>query len=120
MNADGSNQTQLTNSGQNYFPRWSPDSSRITFHSTRDDPSNVEIYSMYADGSNQTRLTNTGFVASPEWSPDGTRIVFRSLRDNNINIYVMNADGTSQTRLTNSTEGYDVVSPIFSPDGRYR
>src|SRR5439155_8058403 len=120
MNADGSNQKQLTNSGYDYFPTWSPDSSRIAFHSTRDDPSgnNVEIYSMNADGSNQTRLTNNPrFDALPEWSPDGTRIVFKSLRDNNSNIYVMNADGTSQTRLTNYTEGYDVVSPIFSPDG---
>jgi len=122
MNSDGSNQTQLTNSGWSYDPRWSPDSSRIAFHSTRDDPSgnNVEIYVMNADGSNQTRLTNnSSFDASPEWSPDGTRIVFKSLRDNHINIYVMNADGTSQTRLTNITDDlyFDVVSPIFSPDG---
>jgi Tol biopolymer transport system component len=103
MNADGSNQTQLTNSG--YSPRWSPDSSRITFLSNRD--GNFEIYVMNADGSNQTRLTNNPDLdESPDWSPDGTRMVFKSLRDlnNNSNIYVMNADGTSQTRLTNYTE----------------
>src|SRR5437667_117730 len=121
MNADGSNQTRLTNNPYGYEPRdASRRGSRIAFHSTRDDPSgnNVEIYSMNADGSNQTRLTNNPrFDALPEWSPDGTRIVFKSLRDNNSNIYVMNADGTGQTRLTNYTEGYDVVAPIFSPDG---
>lgn len=127
MNADGSNQKQLTNSGYDYDPRWSPDGSHITFTSFRDEPNpstcnlwncNEEIYSMNADGSNQTRLTNNPRIdTSPEWSPDSTRIVFRSVRDNNVNVYVMNADGTNQTRLTNFTDGNDVVSPIFSPDG---
>jgi Tol biopolymer transport system component len=118
MKADGSNQTQLTNSAYDYSPRWSPDGTRVLFESWRD--GNNEIFLMNADGSNQTRLAiNPSVDQSPEWSPDGTRIVFISRRDNNnnSNIYVMNADGTSQTRLTNYAEGYEVVSPIFSPDG---
>ena len=120
MNADGSNQTRLTN---NLViaepPDWSPDGTRIVFHFQGVGNSFTnEIFVVNADGTNLTQLTNSGGNTSPEWSPDGTRIVFRSLRDNNVNIYVMNADGTSQTRLTNYTdEDYDVVSPIFSPDG---
>ena len=58
MNADGSNQTRLTNNpADDSLPSFSGDGSKIAFISTRDGP-NQEIYVMNADGSNQTRLTN--------------------------------------------------------------
>ena len=57
MNADGSNQTRLTNNTAfDDGPSFSRDGSKIAFASTRD--GNYEIYVMNADGSNQTRLTN--------------------------------------------------------------
>ena len=49
MNADGSNQTRLTdNTALDLVPSWSPDGSKIIFMSTRD--GNQEIYVMDADG----------------------------------------------------------------------
>lgn len=56
MNADGSQQTQLTTAGVNYNPCFSPDGKKIAFVSERD--GNPEIYIMNADGANQQRLTN--------------------------------------------------------------
>ena len=57
MNADGSNQTRLTNNPAiDISPSFSADGSKIAFVSNRD--GNQEIYVMNADGSNQTRLTN--------------------------------------------------------------
>jgi pimeloyl-ACP methyl ester carboxylesterase len=116
MNADGSNQTRLTNlPGDNYQPSFSGDCSKIAFTSDRD---GYEIYVMNADGSNQIRLTNNlTFDGEPSFSGDGSKIAFTSVRDDvNGEIYVMNADGSNQTRLTNNpgSEGY----PSFSGDGR--
>jgi hypothetical protein len=97
MNADGTDQTNLTNNpAADYTPAWSPDGTRIAFYTTRVDPAG-DIYTMNGDGSSETRLTNnTGTDASPAWSPDGTKIAFTNSNE----IYTLNADGTSQTRLT--------------------
>ena len=116
MNADGSNQTRLTNNPEgNYFPSWKSDGTKITFASNRD--GNSEIYTMNADGTGQTRLTNNpAYDTGPSRSPDGTKIAFDSDRDGNDEIYVMNADGTGQTRLTNNA-GLDFY-PSWSPDGK--
>ncbi len=71
MDADGSNQTRLTNNPSlDAFPVWSPDGTKITFASDRD--GNPEVYVMDADGSNQTRLTNNPALdVYPSWSPVG-------------------------------------------------
>ncbi len=58
MNADGSGQTNLTNSpASDVAPSWSLDGACMTFDSDRD--GNVEIYIMNADGSEKTRPTDT-------------------------------------------------------------
>src|SRR3982751_5572476 len=61
MNADGSNQAQLTHNAAgdgDVEPAWSPDSTKIAFTSHRNGDENTEIYVMNADGTDQRRLTN--------------------------------------------------------------
>ncbi len=113
---DGANPTALTNSqGDDEWPNWSPDGSKIAFASSRD--GNFEVYVMNADGSEQTRLTrNNAHDWSPTWSPDGSKLVFTSARDRNFEIYTMNSDGTNPSRLTNDPA--DDHAPMWSPDGR--
>ncbi|MFC1574262.1 DUF5050 domain-containing protein, partial [Candidatus Latescibacterota bacterium] len=118
MNADGSNQTNLTNNmSTEDTPSWSPDGSKIVYTSMVDGDN--EIYVMDADGSNQTRLTDNIPVnltpLSPHWSPDGSKIVYITYIDDNYEIYVMDADGSNQTRLTNNTSNGSW--PSWSPDG---
>jgi len=116
MNADGSNQTNLTNNpAWDNEPCFSPDGTKIAFKSYSDEIFGIsKIYVMNADGSNQTRLTNN-LGREPCFSPDGTKIAFASNPNGIFEIYVMNADGSNQTRLTNNW----VIDwePCFSPDG---
>jgi len=116
MNADGSEQINLTNNpaGES-CPCWSPDGKKIAFHSRRD--RNSDIYVMNADGSEQKRLTNNpGSDGNPSWSPDGKKIAFESSEDiGNTKIYVMNADGSGRKNLTNNL-GLDGNYPVEHGD----
>jgi Tol biopolymer transport system component len=139
MNADGTNQTNLTNNnGANDFNSdWSPDAEQIAFASCRmkntlDLPSSLvipvrrefscDIYKMNADGTNRTNLTNDAPTGEedPRWSPDGQQIVFEGRRERDggqTHIYKMDADGRNVTRLSDNTVGPD-VDPAWSPDGQ--
>lgn len=80
INTDGSNLKMLTSPSETTLPdgkirmtkdespKWSPDSEKIAFMSTRNE--NWDVYVMNADGSNQTRLTNhPDHDMYPAWSP---------------------------------------------------
>ncbi len=115
MNADGSDQINLTNNAAiDTEPAYSPDGQKIVFSSNRD--GNREIYSMTQDGRDVTRLTtDAADDITPSYSPDGSKIVFVSSRDGNTEIYTMNANGSNQVRLTSNT--VNNTTPSYSPDG---
>lgn len=104
INVDGTGLVNITNHpGQDLYPSWSPDDSKIVFSSLRDQKQN--IYVMKADGGNQTRLTSADAADSaPCWSPDGTKIAFSriSLSTPNDDIYVVGQDGGNLVRVTTS------------------
>jgi TolB protein len=77
MNADGNGLENLSNAlGNDLYPAWSHDGSKIVFESDRTGLRQVWI--MNADGSGQTQLTfdATRTDQTPEWSPDGTQIAY--------------------------------------------
>jgi Tol biopolymer transport system component len=117
MDADGSNQTRLTNySSMDIYPAWSPDGTKIAFASDRE--GNWEIYVMDATpGSSPTRLTDHSSTdTAPAWSPDGTKIAFTSDRAGNDDLYVMDAsDGSSPTLLLSHDQS--ISNPVWSHDG---
>jgi TolB protein len=101
MDADGSNQTNLTNDpADDIGGSWSPDGSQILFFSDRD--GNNEVYVMNTNGSSPTNLTNN--VADDTyaiWSPDGSLIAFTSDRTGgDRDVYIMTAAGVGATPVT--------------------
>jgi TolB protein len=111
--------TVLTrNRAADFFPRWSPDGSRVVFVSDRggDD----DLYVMRADGTSLRRLTRTRGAreATPAWSPDGRRILFaRSTPAREHDVYVIDATGRNERRLTRGRSTWIDIAPAVSPDG---
>src|SRR5205085_5119915 len=102
MNADGSDQTQLTfpddpSAPDANDPSWSPEGSKIVFWSgfVRE---YGNIYTMNADGSHRTQLTFEPAGENsdnPAWSPDGNLIMFESPRNGTLETWIMAADGAN-------------------------
>ena len=118
MQADGSDQTNLTNRFSNdLLQAWSSDGMKLLFEAF--DEANTDIHVLdLRDGSN-TSLTNTSYDEMyPEWSPDGKKILFQSYGDaKEAEIYVMDSDGRNPTNLTEAPASGE-TSATWSPDGR--
>lgn len=106
---------QLTNSGSNSHPRWSPDGSQIVYENWSEGNS-FDIYLMDSDGSNQRSLVATSArELLANWSPDGSKIVFVSDKDGKDEIYIMDLRTESTTKITNNFKF--ATAPEWSSDG---
>jgi Tol biopolymer transport system component len=96
MNADGSNQRQITKlGGANFGPSWTPDGKRIIFSSNHVAPrsGNFDLYIVNLDGTGLEQITTNGvFDGFPMFSPDGKKIIWASNRHdakpNETNLFV--------------------------------
>ncbi len=84
MNADGSNQRQITHlGGASFGPSWTHDGKRIIFSSNYTNPKsrNFDLYLVNVDGSGLEQVThNTEFDGFPIFSPDGKKLLWASNR----------------------------------------
>jgi len=85
MNADGSNQRQVTNNGAaNFCPFFTPDGKRLIFASNINDPKgrNFDLFLIKLDGTGMEQLTfDPSFDAFPMFSPDGKQLVWAGNRN---------------------------------------
>src|SRR5215208_6913269 len=131
MDADGTNQTNLTNTpdtneGQ---PAWSPDGTKIAFTGPGDlNEDGVrfgDIYVMDADGTNRTNLTDTPNRSDyqPSWAPSGAQLTFVRVVEGRVfleqpDIFVMDTDPATKDDAINLTQTDESeYDPAWSPDG---
>jgi TolB protein len=95
MNADGSDQHQITNlGGANFGPYFTPDDRRIVFSSNYKNPRsrNFELYLVNLDGSGLEQITDDPeFDGFPMFSPDGKKLIWASgriVKEGGLNLFI--------------------------------
>jgi dipeptidyl aminopeptidase/acylaminoacyl peptidase len=77
VSATGGDAVQLTQSGHDSSPAWSPDGKTLAFLSSRD--GNSQVYELSMDGGEAHAVTHLSTGADMvKWSPDGKTIAFTS------------------------------------------
>jgi Tol biopolymer transport system component/DNA-binding winged helix-turn-helix (wHTH) protein len=112
--------------GRAYWPRWSPDGSRLRFSSEDRKSGLSSLWEVTADGSGLRPFLPGWNSPSREccgsWTSDGRYFVFQATRDSETHVWAMKErprlfDGTPQpTRLTSGPVSF--LRPVPSPDGR--
>ncbi len=116
MNADGANQTALTEELESSGgAEWSPDGRYIAFWAEHEGKDGLWV--MEADGSNKIKVFDGSLFGPRYWSPDSTHIAFVSSnlgeRGFEHHTYIVNRDGTGLVNVNPDDEG----DFSWSPDG---
>lgn len=103
----GGKPVQITRSGKDTQPRWSPDGKTLAFTSGRGDKPQIYLLPIGEPGGEPRPLTSLANGAnSPAWSPDGTQIAF---------LAPVNADERAR-----ENRGEEDPKPADKLEGRHR
>src|SRR5215471_16604321 len=104
VNKTGGTANRLTSStGEEAFPRFSPDGKTLAFSATYD--GNTDVYTMPVTGGVPVRLTWNSFPDRViDWHPDGKQILFASGRESGTpafrQLYLVSVKGGLPTKLS--------------------
>ncbi len=113
MNADGTNQKQLTTDVHNdVYPSVTADGRYIVFQSNR--TGSDHIWRMDIDGNNQKQLTFGVTEKSPNCSPDSKWVIFEASDSGKTTIWKASIDGDPPAQILNT----ECFWPAVSPDGK--
>ena len=123
---DGSGpRTLLRSGGTPFWPRWSPDGSRLRF-SVRDENGGTSIWEAGADGRNPHRAfaasSDTTGQCCGNWSPDGRYYVFQASHLGRTSLWAVRERGGWLARRSPPVEltagPLSMSAPVFSRNGR--
>lgn len=121
MNADGTDQQQLTDkAGYDGGPFFSADGKRIIWRRFEESGVIADVYSMNLDGSDTRRITRFESMSwAPYPHPSGEYIIFTSNKHGfeNFELFIVDSEGKKQPARVTFTDGFDGL-PVFSPDGK--
>ncbi|MEO6391083.1 MAG: winged helix-turn-helix domain-containing protein [Pyrinomonadaceae bacterium] len=113
MNADGSNQHQLTAvAGSDLQPAVTPDGRQIVFVSTRN--GRRQLWRMNADGTDAALLSDVTGVRMPAISPDGQWVIYVAGAGDNPVLWRIPIAGGAPIQLNVEASYY----PAIAPDGK--
>ena len=116
MNADGSNQKQLTTTaGANFEPTVSDDGRTMVYVSKTADAGQC-LWKMNLDNGERAQLTDGGFDWRPDISPDGRWVVYMSVIKDSPTLWKRSlGGGEAAVQLSDKIASI----PRVSPDGRF-
>jgi len=116
VKVNGDSLTQLTFSGENFYPRWSPDGRKTVFHVPLGD--SAGIWMINSDGSGKHKIGQWGWNY-PDWSPDGGHLIFVDWEGNHPVIAYADTSGEGYRILLDGGD-LDIIQIEvlnYSPDG---
>ncbi len=116
MDADGSDQKQLTTTaGANFAPTVSDDGRTVVYVSKAADGTQ-NLWKMNLDSGERAQLTHGGFDLRPDISPDGRWVVYMSVIKDSPTLWKVPIDGGGAAIQLSDKRA---STPRVSPDGRF-
>ena len=115
IKVNGDSLTQLTSSGENFYPRWSPDRRKIVYEQGYGDSPGT--WMMDSDGGDKHKVGNRWWVA--DWAPDGEHLIFVDWEEHHPVIAYADTSGEGYRILLRGGE-LDIIQIdglAYSPDG---
>ena len=108
----------------NFHPylKWSPNNDMIAYSKYHYGAYQSLVYDIKVfdlQSKSSKWITSSKRASYPSWSPDGKKIVYVAHNNSIANLYVMNIDGSENTQITSYNYDTQIVSPNYSPDGKY-